>query len=174
MDTIIISDDLSGAAGMASLIGTGVPVVAFKNIDLIKKIKSSVVSLDIETRNTGNAEQRLNYVKELYPETLMLTRIDTLLRGSTLDFIEFMAKIGKLLITDTIPDFGRYTYAGLSIQNETKLPIRDIVPVKLHDSIIIADSRTYSDIGKLAKRCLNENLLPVDPGIMIKLYLEMK
>lgn len=174
MDTIIISDDLSGAAGMASLIGTGIPAIPFKNIDVLGKMKSSIISLDLETRNTGNAGQRLDYVKELYPEAFILTRIDTMLRGSTSDFIEFMCKFEKLLITDTIPDFERYTYTGLTIQNERKLTIRDIVPVKLHDSIIIADSRTYSDIGTLAKRCLNENLLPVDPGIMIKLYLEMR
>ena len=174
MDVIIISDDLSGAAGMASLIGERVPVVPFKNIDLIRKISSSIVSLDIETRNAGNAGQRLNYVKELYSGALILTRIDTMLRGSTPDFIEFMGKNEKLLITDTIPDFGRYTYMGSSIQNETKLPIRDIVPVELHDSTIIADSSTYTDIEKLARRCLNENLIPVDPGIMIKLYLEMR
>jgi hypothetical protein len=174
MDTIIISDDLSGAAGMASLIGTGFPVIPFKNINVLGKMKFSIISLDIETRNTGNAGQRLDYVKELYPEAFIFTRIDTMLRGSTSDFIEFMCKYAKLLITDTIPDFERYTYNGLTIQNESKLPIRDIIPVKLHDSVIIADSRTYNDIEKLAKRCLNENLLPVDPGIMIKLYLEMR
>ena len=137
-------------------------------------MKSSIISLDLETRNTGNAWQRLDYVKELYPEAFILTRIDSMLRGSTSDFIEFMCKFRKLLITDTIPNFERYTYTGLTIQNGSKLGIRDIVPVKLHDSVIIANSRTYDDIEKLAKRCLDEDLLPVDPGLMIKLYLEMR
>lgn len=173
MNTIIVSDDLSGAAGMASMLGIGIPVIPFNKISTLLNFNSKIISLDIETRNRTDAVERLSIVKKTAPNARILVRIDTLLRGSSSDFIKFMAGYGKLLVTDTVPDYGRVTCNGKSIYKNDVLNIDEFVPEEIREIIKISDSRTYDDIQNLAKFCIDKNYLPVDPGIMIKMYLEM-
>lgn len=173
MDILIVSDDLSGAAGMASMIGKGIPVISYNNIALLRKFNSKITSIDIETRNSDDAIKRLTFIKKIKSDALILTRIDTLLRGSTSDFIKFMANYGKLIITDTIPDYGRYTCNGNSVCMDDILSIENAIPLETKDYIEIAESRTYNDIRRLAEVCIQKNYLPVDPGILLKMYIEM-
>ncbi len=167
MDTLIISDDLSGAAGMASLLGTAFPTIPFNRINLLKKINAKIISIDLETRNSKDTFPRLNYLKNMYPEAAILARIDTLMRGSTLDFIGFIKQYGKIMLTDTIPEFGRYTFGGSSIQNNKIVNIEKMLPAEIKPFVTIADSCTYSDIEELARKCIIENYIPMDPGILI-------
>ena len=173
MLTIIISDDLSGAAGMASLIGSRIPVVPYNRIPEVDIMNSEIVSIDLETRNLENPWTRIDMVKHTFPDARILARIDSLLRGSTLDFIAFIKRYGNIILTDTIPEYGRYTFNGSSIDRNGTINISGIIPDRLKPYVEIADSQSYGDIEKLAKKCVNENLLPVDPGILIKYYLEM-
>jgi len=174
MITIIISDDLSGASGMASLIGIHIPVIPYKKLSLISILHANVYSIDLETRNLKNPLYRLNYVKNTYPEARILVRIDSLLRGSTLNFLRFLKEYGKIILTDTIPDFNRYTFNGSTVERNSNINIKEILSGDLKPFITIADSRTYADIQELAKKCIKENCIPVDPGILIKTYLEME
>lgn len=173
MNAIVVSDDLSGAAGMASIIGKGIPVISYANVKFIEELNAKIISIDLETRNSDNTIERLEILKRIQPDAMILTRIDTMLRGSTSDFIKFMARTGKLLITDTIPEYGRYTCNGRSIYGDDIMNINNSIPEQAKDIAMIADSKTYKDIKKLARVCINENLLPVDPGILIKMFLEM-
>ena len=103
MLTIIVSDDLSGAAGMASLIGSHIPVIPYNRIPEARKLDSEIISIDLETRNLENPWARINVVKHTFPDARILARIDSLFRGSTLDFVAFIAEYGNILLTDTIP-----------------------------------------------------------------------
>ena len=170
---IIVSDDLSGAAGMASLIGSHIPVVPYYRIPDPGKLNSEIVSIDLETRNLEDPLPRLDMVKHTFPDARILARIDSLFRGSTLDFIAFIKRYGNIILTDTIPEYGRYTFNGSSIDRNGTINITKMLPDKLKPYVEIADSQSYVDIQKLAKKCVDENLLPVDPGILIKYYLEM-
>lgn len=173
MLTIIISDDLSGAAGMASLIGPSIPVIPYNRIPDTGKMNSEIVSIDLETRNSDNPRPRLDMVKHTFPDARILARIDSLFRGSTLDFIAFSKEYGNIIVTDTIPEYGRYTFNGSSIDRTGSIDITKMLPDRLKPYVEIADSQSYGDIKKLAKKCVDENLLPVDPGMLIKYYLEM-
>ncbi len=174
MLTIIISDDLSGAAGMASLIAPHIPVVPYNRLHDHGKPDSEIVSIDLETRNLEDPRPRLDMVKHTFPGARILARIDSLFRGSTLDFVAFIAEYGNILLTDTIPEYGMYTFNGSSINRNGSINIIKMLPDDLSPYVEIADSRSYGDIEKLAKKCVDENLMPVDPGVLIKYYLEMK
>ena len=102
-----------------------------------------------------------------------MVRIDSLLRGSTFDFLRFINEYGRILLTDTIPEFKRYTFNGSTVQKNGSINIKEVLPDDLKPYITIADSSTYGDIQELAKKCIMENYIPVDPGILIKTYLEM-
>ena len=115
MLTIIISDDLSGAAGMASLLGAHIPVIPYNRVHEAAKLDSEIVSIDLETRNLEDPRPRLDRVKHTFPDARILARIDSLFRGSTLDFIAFIKGYGNIIMTDTIPEYGRYTLNGYSI-----------------------------------------------------------
>ena len=173
MLTIIVSDDLSGAAGMASLIGSHIPVIPYNRIPEAGKLNSEIISIDLETRNLVDPLPRLDIVKHTFPGARILVRIDSLFRGSTLDFISFIKGYGNIILTDTIPEYGMYTFNGSSINRNGSINIIKMLPDRLKPYVKIADSQSYVDIKKLAKKCVDENLLPLDPGLLIKYYLEM-
>jgi uncharacterized protein YgbK (DUF1537 family) len=173
VNVIIVSDDLSGSAGVASMIGINVPVIPFRIVHKIYDLNFPIVSVDLETRNNNEGYQKIAYIKNTFHEFLILARIDSLLRGSTKEFIEFMAEDNKLLITDTIPEYKRYTFRGYSMQNDTKHDLAGIIPEKSKNNAAVMDSSTYEDLRNLARKCIEEDYLPADPGLMIKFYLEM-
>ena len=88
-------------------------------------------------------------------------------------FEAFIAEYGNILLTDTIPEYGRYTFNGSSIDRNGSINIIKMLPDRLKPYVKIADSQSYVDIKNLAKKCVDENLLPLDPGLLIKYYLEM-
>ena len=173
MGYIIISDDLSGAAAMASLIGPNIPVITINRIEDFPKFSSRIISLDIETRNSTDALEKLNIVMEKFPDFNILARIDTMLRGSTSEFIEFMSLRGKLTITDTIPDYGRYTTNGYTVYKGKKIDLNSVIPNTASSNTMILDSATYDDLKRIARECVENELLPVDPGPLIANYLEL-
>ncbi len=173
MDYIIISDDLSGAAGMASMLGSGIPVIPFNKIEYVSVQKYKIISLDLETRNITGIIGKLEIVRKKFPEYNILTRIDTLLRGSTKEFIEFISRYNDIALTDTIPDYGRYTSNNYTIYRKSRHNLNKCIPEIARNRTYIFDSKTHDDLKDIAKHCLSGNLIPVDPGPLISTYLEM-
>ncbi len=173
MGYIIISDDLSGAAGMASMLGSGIPVIPFKNIGNTPVQEYKIISIDLETRNITGIIGKLEIVRKKFREYSILTRIDTLLRGSTKEFIEFISTYNDIALTDTVPDYGRYTFNNHTIYRESRHNLNYSVPEVARNRTFIFDSRTYDDLKSIAKYCISTNLIPVDPGPLISIYLEM-
>lgn len=173
MNFLIISDDLSGAAGMASMLGQGIPVIPFSSIENKSGYDREIMSIDLETRNSTDVMEKLGLVKKEFPEYNMLFRIDTLLRGSTMQFIEYIAGYHNIALTDTIPEYGRYTYNNYTIYRESRLDLNQIIMDRVRNKTFIFDSKTYGDLENIADHCLSHNLIPVDPGPLISVYLGM-
>lgn len=173
MKFIVISDDLSGAAGMASMLGTNIPVIVYDNLEFLNKFRENVLSIDLETRNSSYAREKLEFLTAKFPGYMILTRIDTMLRGSTYEFMEFMSLRSNIAITDTIPEYGRYTSNGFTIYKNEKKDVNHLIPSKLKNRAEVLDSSTYDDLYEISRKCIDENLVPVDPGPLIAIYLEM-
>ena len=171
MGYIIISDDLSGAAGMASLLGSGIPVIPFKNIENTTIQVYKIISLDLETRNITGIIGKLEIVRKKFPAYNLLTRIDTLLRGSTKEFIEFISRYNDIALTDTIPDYGRYTSNNYTIYRESRHNLNKCIPEIARNRTYIFDSKTHNDLKNIAKHCLASNIISVDPVPLISTYL---
>jgi uncharacterized protein YgbK (DUF1537 family) len=173
MSFMLISDDLSGAAGMASLLGRGIKVVPMHSIKNVSVYHDSIISIDLETRNSTGVGEKLDVLRGEFPDYKIITRIDTLLRGSTAQFIEYVSRFSDIALTDTIPDYGRYTYDGYTIYRGNRQNLNRVVPDNPRKKIFIFDSRNYDDLKIIAEQCMNRGLIPVDPGPLIKIYLEM-
>ncbi|WMT50740.1 MAG: hypothetical protein RE471_07095 [Ferroplasma sp.] len=173
MKFIIISDDLSGAAGMASMLGINIPVVPFHKIEVIHGFTNRILSVDLETRNSQDPMNRLVFMNKNFPEYRILTRIDTMLRGSTSQFIQFMSHYSNLAITDTIPEYGRYTLTGFTCYRCERKDINQAIPELAKNKVAILDSATYDDLNRISRKCIYENMTPVDPGPLISIYLRM-
>lgn len=173
MAYIILSDDLSGAAGMASLIGPDIPVIPFNQIQGIPENEYNILSVDLETRNSSTVTDKISTVKKQFPRHIIMVRIDTLLRGSTRQFIEYICMYNFIALTDTIPDYGRYTSDSCTIFKDSIQDLSNYVTANARNKTFIFDSKTYGDLKNIVKQCVVKNLLPVDPGPLISLYLEM-
>ncbi len=82
-----------------------------------------------------------------------------------------MAEKGDVLVTDTIPEYGRQTVSGTTLIGSENVDIESLVaPLRgqrRERSIEIADSETYEDIDDLASRCIEHHLIPIDPGPLV-------
>ncbi len=170
---IIISDDLSGASGMASMLGINIPVVPFHKIEIIPGLTNKILSVDLETRNSEDPVSRLAFMDKNFSEYRILTRIDTMIRGSTSQFIQFMSHYSNLAITDTIPEYGRYTSGGFTYYRGERKDINQAIPELAKSKVAILDSADYDDLNRISRKCIEKNLTPVDPGPLIATYLRM-
>ncbi len=173
MKVIVISDDLSGAAGMASMLGMNIPIIPFNRIEIISERTEMIVSIDLETRNSTDELVRLKFIEKNFSEYKIFTRIDTMLRGSTSTFIEFMALYYNIAITDTVPEYRRYTSEGFTFYQNERIDIGRAIPTQAKHKAKIFNSRTYDDLSKISRKCMDENMVPVDPGPLIAVYLRM-
>ena len=173
MSFMVVSDDLSGAAGMASLLSRGIKVIPMHRIKNVSVYNDSIISIDLETRNSIEVREKLDLMRGEFPDYEIITRIDTLLRGSTIQFIEYLSRFSDIALTDTIPDYGRYTYKGYTVYRGNRHNLNQVVPDNARKKVFIFDSRTYDDLKIIAEQCMNRGLIPVDPGPLIKIYLEM-
>ncbi|KPV47679.1 hypothetical protein SE19_00055, partial [Acidiplasma aeolicum] len=167
---VIISDDLTGASGMASMLNNSI-TVPYYNIKLIDINAYDYVCVDLETRNADvqKSIDRFKMVLKFYCNETILLRIDSALRGNIKAYLMEFSKMGKIIITDTIPEYGRYTEDKKTFYRGDFKNLMDFIPE--NRNITIMDSRNYNDIKMIAYECVKTGSLPVDPGILIKTYL---
>ncbi|MEM0139110.1 MAG: four-carbon acid sugar kinase family protein [Ferroplasma sp.] len=173
MAILVLSDDLTGAAGFASMVGTGIITVPFENLPLIDIYSYKIVSVDLETRNSDNPASRINSIIKNYRGAFITIRIDSFLRGNIKAELKPLSGIGKILLTDTIPEFGRYTVNKKTVYKLHEINLQDIIPVNTENEIYISDSASDCDLSKIAQICLINGYIPVDPGPLIKKYLDL-
>lgn len=179
---LVVSDDLTGACGIGSLMYPHKSMtVNVDKLDAIKLDNVDFLSVNIDARY-AEYDVILKTVSELMnklnPERVAL-RIDSLLRGSTAFQITAMSTFGKVLVTDTIPEYGRYTAGGITNYEDSRLDMieyleKNGLPDLMSEGrILVRDSKTSHDITALARKCIEEDYIPADPGLLIAAYSKM-
>jgi D-threonate/D-erythronate kinase len=171
----IISDDLTGASGVASMVDHSTAVTV--NLDrfgraLTKEFGCIVLNLESREKSGKEAARRLSRALDLVGESPVALRIDSALRGRVRMLVEAMLQRGAVLITDTIPDYGRSTQSGKTVIGAQRKDIESLLePLRrrMNDRglITVADSQTYDDLDRLARTCIEDDLIPVDPGPLV-------
>jgi D-threonate/D-erythronate kinase len=171
----IISDDLTGASGVASMVDHSTAVTV--NLDrfgraLTEEFSCVVLNLESREKSEKEAARRLSRALDLVGESPVALRIDSALRGRVRMLVEAMLRRGAVLITDTIPDYGRRTQSGKTVIGAQRKDIESLLEplrrsMKDRSAITIADSETYDDLDRLARTCIEDDLIPVDPGLLV-------
>ena len=179
MKLAILSDDLTGASGVASMLHLPNTItVDFRNLSKIGLEHFAFVSinLDIREKEPTSVIRTLEKAMGVIGAFKFALRIDSTLRGNVGLQIQSILNFRDVLITDTIPEYGRYTEDGFTIYHSKKKKISQILPEEIQKSernlheFTIADSKTYEDLDRLAFYCIDHDLVPIDPGPMIARY----
>jgi uncharacterized protein YgbK (DUF1537 family) len=180
---LVISDDLTGANGVAGMM-TGhcsTVVISYKSIELIPSDADCVV-VNTESRliEASAAESRVKLVAD-YAEAkgfIIGKRIDSALRGNIEAELRPLLK-RTIVVTDTIPEYGRFTEGGYTILGDSRVSIIEklggikarvmsINEFKVSagnlNGAVIVDSRTVGDIIEIAQVIHNNGFTSVDPG----------
>lgn len=172
----ILSDDLTGAAGVASMVGESVAVtVSLQHYEasLAAEFPCIVFNLDVRERSEKEARRRAAEALSLAGGSWVALRIDSALRGAVKGLVREVCNKGKVLVTDTIPEYGRITRDGKTMLGGSVKDLREkLRPVQeeLEDGwLVAADSASKSDLEELAGRCIAEGRIPVDPGPLVSL-----
>ncbi|MDA4113451.1 MAG: hypothetical protein OK474_05330 [Thaumarchaeota archaeon] len=171
----IISDDLTGASGVASMVDHSTAVTV--NLDrfgrsLTEEFGCIVLNLESREKSGKETSRRLSRALDLVGESPVGLRIDSALRGRVRMLVEAVLQRGAVLITDTIPDYGRRTQSGKTVIGAQRKDIESLLEplrrrMKDRGLITVADSETYNDLDRLARTCIEDDLIPVDPGPLI-------
>ena len=171
----IISDDLTGASGVASMVDHSTAVTV--NLNRFERALTGefgCIVLNLEAREKGKKEtaRRLSRALDAVGGNRVALRIDSALRGRVPTLVGAMLERGPVLITDTIPEYGRRTESGKTVIGAQKKNIESLLgplrgKTKDRSSITVADSATYEDIDRLARTCVEGDLIPIDPGLLI-------
>ena len=170
----IISDDLTGAAGVASMVDHSIAVTV--NLDrfdreLTGEFACIVLNLEIRVSSEIEAARRLSLALDIVGESPVALRIDSALRGHVRMLVEAMLRRGDVMVTDTIPEYGRRTRSGRTVVGDQKTdiesPLEPLRRKRKDRSITVADSETYDDLDRLARSCVEHDLIPIDPGLLV-------
>ncbi|ABW01751.1 four-carbon acid sugar kinase family protein [Caldivirga maquilingensis] len=180
---MVISDDLTGANGVAGMMSKHCSVIVI-NHRLIKLIPGDAECVVVNTESRliepDIAESRVKSVISYaeYNGFIIGKRIDSALRGNIGPELRPLLK-RTMVITDTIPEYGRFTEGGFTILGDSKVSILErlggiramvtsIRGLKANASnlkgVVIVDSRTMSDIAEIAQVIHDNGFTAVDPG----------
>jgi uncharacterized protein YgbK (DUF1537 family) len=139
--------------------------------DLAKRFKCIVLNLEIRESSEAQAEQVLARALELVGPNPVAARIDSTLRGHVKMFVEMMLQRGDVIVTDTIPDYGRRTASGRTYlggrEGDIESTLSPLQGRRKGRSFTIADSETEDDLDGLAESAVTRSLIPIDPGPLI-------
>jgi D-threonate/D-erythronate kinase len=173
----ILSDDLTGASGVASMIDSDFAITVnaeHLKSDFEKRSPCICVNLRVRESNSAKAAKAANSVLDTIGDDSIVTlRIDSSMRGPIDSLVGAIARRRRILLTDTIPEYGRYTSKGATIFGRKSIVISRRLSKSIQtyaDRITIADSYSSTDLKELAKFCVKNGLIPVDPGPLISNY----
>ncbi len=164
---IIFSDDLTGASGVASMINNCI-TIPYYNVNKLNLNNFIYVSIDLETRfsDDDTIKNRIDNILKNLNGVKIAFRIDSELRGNINGYFNAL-NCYNFILTDTIPDYNRYTVNSKTVHNNKIIDIKTL----LHASNVkIMDSHDINDLKNIAEECINLNYFPADPGILISLY----
>lgn len=178
---VVLADDLTGAIATGSVLCSLIGVGKIITLDFQKVNKELMNSFDCLCVNTGTREKSAVEVRRRLERSLEFfekkcpyaLRIDGLLRGPIKPEIECILEKNDVLLTDTVPEFGRFTESGIVKLTDGFI---NLVPLATNlraygenygHKFVVADSKTYRDLERLAKVCITRGMVPVDPGPLI-------
>jgi len=166
---IIFSDDLTGASGVASMIKNCI-TLPYYNINKLDLNKFEYISIDLETRNENynTIKDRINNILKEIKDAKIALRIDSEFRMNVNYYFDALNEY-NFILTDTIPEYNRYTINNKTFYKNKIININKIVKSK---NVKIMDSLNKNDLNSIARECIRLNYYPADPGILISLYLE--
>lgn len=181
MKLAILSDDLTGASGVSSMIN--MPNTITINCENLKKI--NLDDFDFVSINLNLREKDEQTTREITEDVLdylkgykIALRIDSTLRGNVSTLIKCLATKRNALLTDTIPEYERYTVDNSTVCNGERLDLLKLLNFEKYEindvkkKVEIRESKTLQDLRLLADACIKEDLAPIDPGPMISLYAQ--
>ena len=177
----VISDDLTGASGFSSIYANGAITVDYDRLSRVPLSQFDVISVNIMTREKPLSEsvKKFENVLESIKGNFVTFRIDSSLRNNMDIYVKILSKLGDIVVTDTIPEYDRYTEDGVTFYDNTSTDLnfyfKDVKQeiVANGGGLAIMDSRSIGDIQKIATMCLANGIIPVDPGILIAEYIRM-
>jgi len=173
----ILSDDLTGASGVASMIDNGFTItVNAKHLKRNFKQEPLCICVNLRVResySTEATETALSVLDTIGDDSTVTLRIDSSMRGPIDSLVGVIARERRILLTDTIPEYGRYTSNGATIFRRKSIDISSKLTNSIRacaDRISVVDSYSSADLKNLAKFCMKNPLTPVDPGPLISNY----
>lgn len=181
MAHFVLSDDLTGASGVASMVdGSLAATVNLSRFDphLAEKFPFIAINLDARESSESEAAGLIEDALARIGDSWTALRIDSALRGPVSGLVAQLSSRGRILVTDTIPEYGRRTDHGKTIigarEKDLSAAIGPAVGAGKTDRVVIADSRSHTDLQALASRCFSEALIPVDPGPLVSLVARQR
>ncbi|MGC8621840.1 MAG: four-carbon acid sugar kinase family protein [Caldisphaera sp.] len=192
MNFFVISDDFTGANGVASMMSNYCKAETLNIKDLFfdpRRLDSfQCIALNTNTRNS-TPQQAKSIISAISKQIndlggIFAKRIDSTLRGNIEAELLALGRDKKFLITDTIPEYNRFTKNGntfsphkilniAGIFNELRgnhYSITQINKFEKNLDFFVLDSATYDDLEQLSHIALDNNLIPVDPGPLCSIY----
>lgn len=192
-----MSDDLTGANAVASMTASYCRSATF-NVEIFNQVTDVMddfqcVSLNTDTRNSTPqlAAATVSRIALEVKRTgaILAKRIDSTLRGNIeAELMAIKEVLNKpFIITDTIPEYGRFTRGGSTIAGADRLSFRNVFKslngayVSINDlnqinklvrqyDVIVVDSSSYEDLDVIARTATEQGLIPVDPGPLCSMY----
>jgi len=180
---LVISDDLTGANGVAGMMAKHCRtiVVDYSKLSAIGGFNADCIVVNTRSRmvNSSDAEARVRAVVD-YASSRGLRigkRIDSALRGNLVG--ELRPLLNRVLVvTDTIPEYGRYTENGYTVMGGAKVNILERINHRARvmnlsefinnarelNGVVVVDSRSHDDLTLIAQVVNKYGYVPVDPG----------
>lgn len=175
MADFVLSDDLTGASGVASMVDGSLAVTVslsrFKP-SLADEFPFIAVSLESRDEKDEEAMRLAEDALEQIGQSWTALRIDSALRGNVRGMVGKLSERGRVLLTDTIPEYGRYTKGGRTYVDNQGKDLNALLETIPGGKIVVADSETEADLNALASRCAREGMIPVDPGPLVSLVVK--
>jgi len=190
----VISDDLTGANGIAGRLASFCNAlvvnydVFINHINLLNDSDCIVVNTKSRVINENEAKYRvkkvLNYILNLGIDFKIGKRIDSALRGNIKSEIEAIIEAenngGSIILTDTIPEYGRFTDKGFTVIGDERTSITNIFgsistlivdwrnlesinKSQIKGKVVIVNSYDYEGINTIANYVFKNDLIPADP-----------
>ncbi len=191
---VVISDDLTGANGIGGLLSR-ICKTAVVNYGKHGYVSGGYECLVVNTNsrpvNGGEARARVEAVMRAFEGGVFGKRIDSALRGNVEDeLMPFVERGLGVVLTDTIPEYGRYTRGGFTVVGGVKdsilgrfsrikaIPLGSINEAdrlgRLNGLILVVDSSTHEDLRRIAEFTVDKGLVPADPLYLIAYSIQAR
>lgn len=191
---LVFSDDLTGANGVSGMMSrfSRAVTVPFDKIHYAPTDDFRCITVNTKSR-MRDGENAYRIISSLLENlkgkgTYIGKRMDSTLRGNIEKEAIPLISNNVAIMTDTIPEYGRFTRDGMTISGDVYLEISaifrelEVIPLRIEDlkntrmergRVYVVDSATYEDLEKIALFTYRNRYLPMDPGPLCSLVARL-